>query len=561
MIKDGEMLTFIKAAGEKGASLDDTRKYVRSIISLNHSSLQQKAKSICDAACEMCDDKDDRVRVFQALVEIASHNADEEVDSLLRDMINEASKSPMKPCVVVSTDDPKRLHVVSSSGEDVLPQRAPTLGDVAVGDTVLVDGAARFAHYKLEAFRRSGEVGAYVKHVDGFVEVMCNGESIICHAHPDVYGSELKRGDRILYDQRQRYAHAVLPPQRNGKLRFIDRSAIPCVKMTDVANPHPDLVWLMRRTRVMFERPELFVRHDVSPKTTLLMIGPPGCGKTWSIKAFLYEFVGMVQTATGSEANGSRVIRAKMSELLSMWLGESEKQIEAFFDDVLSLGSKPVPMADGSEAVLPVVAILEEADALANVRSDDGTGGCYSRIMTTLLQRLDDPVDELSKIPLVMISTTNKPGRIDAGMFRRLGGRVAHFGRLDPAQCEAVLRLKIRRKRVQGRKAELVKAVVDRFYADDECTLDIGLHPNGTLVRRRSDFATPALVDESVKAAVDDVMFASFDGDKNARLDADCLLQSMLRSADGIMHALSPYNVGDYVDIPKDRQVVSVAVR
>ncbi len=84
---------------------------------------------------------------------------------------------------------------------------------------------------------------------------------------------------------------------------------------------------------------------------------------------------------------------------------------------------------------MPVVAQTETTTAQS---------GAMDRILGTLLQRLDDPLDEMSKLSLILISTSNKPAMIDSAMQRRLGAKVARFKRLDRDGLAAVLSKKIK---------------------------------------------------------------------------------------------------------------------
>src|SRR5207249_7485357 len=139
---------------------------------------------------------------------------------------------------------------------------------------------------------------------------------------------------------------------------------------------------------------------------------------------------------TGRDDLGSRVVRVKVAELLSEWLGRSDKNIEELFDDIHAIAGAEVKSAKGERLRLPVVVILEEIEGLARQRGRQDT--VYDRILTTLLQRLDDPTKDLTNLPLILLSTTNRPDLIDSAMQRRLGIH-ARFTRLDKEGLAAVL--------------------------------------------------------------------------------------------------------------------------
>src|SRR5260370_36461358 len=121
---------------------------------------------------------------------------------------------------------------------------------------------------------------------------------------------------------------------------------------------------MIQRTRILLFRPDLLQRFDLRQRCSVLMTGPTGCGKTLTIKAFLREFDRLVVDRTGRQDIGSRVIRVKVSELLSEWLGRSDKNIEELFDDIQSIASVPVETQSGEELRLPWVVLLEEVEGI-----------------------------------------------------------------------------------------------------------------------------------------------------------------------------------------------------
>src|SRR5262249_19640862 len=199
-----------------------------------------------------------------------------------------------------------------------------------------------------------------------------------------------------------------------------------------------------------------------------LLTGPSGCGKTLTIRAFLHEFQRMLAERTGRHDLGSRVIRVKFAELLSEWLGRSDKNIEELFHDGHEGASREVETAKGGRLRLPVVLILEEVEGIARRRGEN-EAAVYDRILATLLQRLDDPADDLSRLPVLLLSTSNRPDLIDAAMCRRLGVQ-ARFTRLDREGLTAVLDKKLKPHYpyapVKGKSAEKVRAAIIEQVAD-----------------------------------------------------------------------------------------------
>jgi transitional endoplasmic reticulum ATPase len=135
--------------------------------------------------------------------------------------------------------------------------------------------------------------------------------------------------------------------------------------------------------------PDTFARLGVAPTRGVLLYGPPGCGKTYLIKALAHD----------GHAN---VLSVKGAELMSKWVGESEAGVRQLFAR--------------ARGAAPSLIFLDEVDALAPVRGggagDDGVG---DRVVAALLTELDG-IDQLRGV--VVVAATNRPDMIDPALLR-----------------------------------------------------------------------------------------------------------------------------------------------
>jgi SpoVK/Ycf46/Vps4 family AAA+-type ATPase len=300
------------------------------------------------------------------------------------------------------------------------------------------------------------------------------------------------------------------------------------------------------------------------------MTGPTGVGKTLTIRAFLHEFNGMLTERTGRKDLGSRVIRAKVPELLSEWLGQSDKNIEELFNDIQAIAAEEIETIKGERLKLPVVVILEEAEGIAR-RRGEFDGSVYDRIIGTLLQRLDDPTDDLGKLPLILITTSNRPDLIDSAMWRRLAGMRARFTRLDREGTAAVLDKKLKPHypfaSSNGYSADqlrrrLISQVIAWLYSpngEDRGLVEITLRDGKKITKCRHEFLTGAVIEQAVSSAIDQTVFraeeAGLDG---VGLSANCLCEALRNHIDGLADNLTAHNVADYVDLPDQAHVASI---
>ncbi|WP_346116621.1 AAA family ATPase [Micromonospora coerulea] len=134
--------------------------------------------------------------------------------------------------------------------------------------------------------------------------------------------------------------------------------------------------------------PDTFARLGVTPPRGVLLYGPPGCGKTYLVTAL----------AGSGRAN---VLSVKGAELLSKWVGESERAVRELFRR--------------AREAAPTLIFLDEVDALAPVRGQATDGGTTDRVVAALLTELDG-VEALRNV--VVVGATNRPDLVDPALLR-----------------------------------------------------------------------------------------------------------------------------------------------
>jgi transitional endoplasmic reticulum ATPase len=151
--------------------------------------------------------------------------------------------------------------------------------------------------------------------------------------------------------------------------------------------------------------PDTFARLGVQPPRGVLLYGPPGCGKTYLVKAI---------AGTGK----ANVLSVKGAELLSKWVGESERAVRELFRR--------------AREAAPTLVFLDEVDALAPVRGQASDGGTTDRVVASLLTELDG-VESLRNV--VVIGATNRPDLVDPALLRP--GRLERLVYVPPPDAPA----------------------------------------------------------------------------------------------------------------------------
>ncbi|MEM4481996.1 MAG: AAA family ATPase, partial [Desulfurococcaceae archaeon] len=133
--------------------------------------------------------------------------------------------------------------------------------------------------------------------------------------------------------------------------------------------------------------PQVFEKMGIEPPKGILLFGPPGTGKTLLAKAVATE-------------SGANFIAIRGPEILSKWVGESEKAIRQIFRR--------------ARMVAPAVVFFDEIDSVAAVRGSDPSG-VIDRIVNQLLTELDG-IQPLRRV--VVIAATNRPDLLDPALLR-----------------------------------------------------------------------------------------------------------------------------------------------
>ncbi len=202
---------------------------------------------------------------------------------------------------------------------------------------------------------------------------------------------------------------------------------IPNVHWSDIGGLHDAKQELIEVVEWPLKKPEAFSRIGITPPKGVLIFGPPGCGKTLLARA----------VATESEAN---FISVKGPELLSKWVGESEKAIREIFRK--------------ARTAAPAVIFFDELDAIAPKRGGrEGDSHVTERVISQLLTEMDG-LESMRDI--LVIAATNRPDLIDPALLRT--GRFDRFVYVKAPDPE-------------GRR-EIFKIYLDPMPLDDDVDVD-----------------------------------------------------------------------------------------
>ncbi len=185
---------------------------------------------------------------------------------------------------------------------------------------------------------------------------------------------------------------------------------VPQINWDDVGNLNEAKEELKEAIEWPLKYPELFSQMDAQPPKGILLHGPPGTGKTLLAKAVANE----------SEAN---FISIKGPELLSKWVGESEKAVREVFRK--------------ARQAAPCIIFMDEIDSITPTRGGGyGDSHVTERVISQILTELDG-LEELRDV--VIIAATNRPDMVDGALLRP--GRFDRLLYIPPPNLDARLEI------------------------------------------------------------------------------------------------------------------------
>jgi ATP-dependent 26S proteasome regulatory subunit len=186
------------------------------------------------------------------------------------------------------------------------------------------------------------------------------------------------------------------------------------------------------------KNPEIMKLYGKSLKGGLLLYGPPGCGKTFIARALAGEL-------------GATFMSVGLSDVLDMWLGESERKLHEIFET--------------ARRKAPAVLFFDEIDALGQKRSHLKHSGGRT-IVNQLLAEMDSIGSDNKNV--FILAATNHPWDVDTALRRP--GRFDRMVLVLPPDGEArvqILQYHLKDRPVQNLDLQFIAKYTDHFSGAD----------------------------------------------------------------------------------------------
>jgi len=293
---------------------------------------------------------------------------------------------------------------------------------VKTGDQILLSGDLNVIVDQVACtLLDDGETAMFERYADGGRLVLSRrDEEVIASPSESLREGTLKKGDEVRWSPAAGIAFERIE-RSSGDHLFLE--AIPKLTFADIGGLDAVVDALKNVVLLQLLHSDLASRYGVRPERAVLLVGPPGTGKTMLVRALVNWL------STLSPTGDAKFINIKPGELESMWYSQTEARIR----EVFSVARE----AAAADPTLPVVMFFDEVDWIATAR-----GGDIHRVDDRAVDALAVELEGLEdRGNILVVAATNRRDILDPALVRpgRLADKVIEVGRPNRCAARAIL--------------------------------------------------------------------------------------------------------------------------
>jgi proteasome-associated ATPase len=533
------LIAHVTATGPDAPPIDDRLRALSAFRALGAGQTAQLDRSFLDEI----------VRLRVGLDEARRHHSE------LQALLDTLTASPWHPGLFLGaadTEEGERAMVLHAGARRVVSLASGLTADsLTVGDEVLLaNGLNVVLSSSPYPTQRSGETAIFQRYMpDGRAVLVWRDEECVVMVAPSLADVALQQGDRVRWD---RAAWMVLEKVERTESSALFLEETPADTFAGVGGLDQQIDELKRTIALHVLHAATVRRYHLPRKGSVLMVGPPGTGKTMIARA-LANWLG-----TLSPARRARFMNIKPGQLHSVWYSQSEANYREVFRVAREAGER--------EPDVPVVMFFDEVDAVGAARGES-LMRVDDRVQTAFMTELDGLEGRGN---ILVVAATNRRDALDPALVRpgRLGDLVLDIPRPNGKAASAIFFKHLGADLPyaddygdSGRARDaLVAAAVSRIYAangdSDVATLTLRDGKRRQVAAR--ELMSGATIAKIARTAVERACLREIEGG-----DAGVCLRDLLMAVDDecvqVAQVLTPANCRLHLaGLPTDVDVVRV---
>ncbi len=467
----------------------------------------------------------------------------------LRQMLEQLNAPPWYPALFlrpVATERGPRAMVLHGGMRRLVALAAGIdLDSLVIGEEVFLGRELNVIVGKSPYGRpQCGETAFYERTTaDGRYVLRCRDEEVVVDAAGALQTFELTSGDQVRWD---RTAFIAFEKIEHGPGQRFLLNEVPNIGRERVGGQDASLDALLSALTATLVAPDQAARYGLGGHRSVLLVGPPGCGKTLMVRVAAAE----VTRLSGQRCRFGVV---KPAEWESPWVGETQQNIRNCFNALREAAT------DGC-----AVLFLDEIESVGRIRG--GFGSHHSdKFLAALLAEIDGFTERTG---IAIIAATNRKDLVDPALLERLSEIEITVRRPDMRGAKAIFEIHLPEAlpyhangaATSETRRDIIEAAVSRFYspnAENElCTLRFRDGKTRTIVAR--ELASGRMFAQVCGAACQAAFLRDVRGGE-AGVRVTDMDRAVSEAMERMASTLTLRNAHAYLsDLPQDVDVVSV---
>ena len=536
----------------KKPALDETRELVRAMLSGDGAldvdgtvaTLQQVRGLSAETAAAVDHTLVETIAVYRRTLMGAQRDIHE-----CHELLERLSAPPLHPAifhrVIKVTGVEKALVQAGNARRVVSPGEGIELAALVRGDEVFLNNEQNLIiAVSPDGPPLCGETAMFERCLsDGRLVLRHHDNPLLVDVSSRLANTRFKTGDAVRFDRNSWMAYEKIEMEASRRY-LLDE--VPDLPLDSVGGQTANFENLLSVLTMILVEPKRAADYGLTGRNSILMAGPPGCGKTLMARVAVSE----IARLTGKKC---RFAVVKPAEWESPWVGQTQENIRQCFQSLREVGE------DGY-----AVLFMDEIESIGRIR-----GGAVSqhsdKFLAALLAELDGFADRRN---VAIICATNRKDLLDSALYERLSDLEISVGRPEMAGARAIFQIHLPESvpfhpngaLAKSTRQELIEHAVSRFYSpnagNELCTLRFRDGKQRVIVAR--ELASGRLFENVCRSARRSAFLREVGGGAEGVQLSD-MQDAVSQTLERMRHTLTINNAQAYLhDLPQDVDVVSV---